>query len=70
MTTDHEEAIEIALMRAEIDALKVAVEAQSKQVAELVTAWNTATSVLAMIKFLSVVGAGVVGVIAYFKGVR
>lgn len=62
-----EQDVELALMRAELDAVKVALEAQSKQIADLVVAWQTATGLLSVIKFLGMVGTGLVAIIALFK---
>jgi hypothetical protein len=62
-----EHDVELALMRAELDAVKLALDAQSQQLAKLVDAWQTASGLLSVVKFLAIVGAGIVAVVAYFK---
>lgn len=44
--------IEIALLRQDVDALKFLVEKQSRQLDELLIAWQTANGVLSFFKLL------------------
>lgn len=63
-----DQSVQIALLKAEVDALKAAVEAQTKQTAELVQAWNTASGVLSFVKMLGGIALAVTAITMYIKG--
>ena len=62
--------MQIALLKADVDQLKAAVELQTKQTAELVQAWNTASGVLSFVKMLGGIAIAVTAITMYFKGFR
>lgn len=64
----EDQSVQIALLKADVDALKSAVEAQTKQTAELVQAWNTASGVLSFVKMLGGIAVAITAITMYFKG--
>lgn len=62
--------MQIALLKADVDQLKAAVELQTKQTAELVQAWNTASGVLSFVKMLGGIAIAVTAITLWFKGFR
>lgn len=62
--------MQIALLKADVDQLKAAVELQTKQTAELVQAWNTASGVLSFVKMLGGIAIAVTAVTLWFKGFK
>lgn len=62
--------MQIALLKADVDQLKAAVELQTKQTAELVQAWNTASGVLSFVKMLGGIAIAVTAITLWFKGFK
>ena len=62
------QAVENALLRRDVEILSEKVDKLTKDVESLVVAWNTATSVVSFVKWLSGAVAAVGVLIAYFKG--
>ena len=60
--------LEMALLRRDLEDLTVKVDELTQQVHDLVTAWNTATYVVAFVKWLAGVAAAVGILIAAIKG--
>lgn len=63
-----DQSVQIALLKADVDSLRAAVEAQTKQTAELVQAWNTASGVLSFVKMIGGIVIAIAGITAYIKG--
>lgn len=57
----HEQAVEIALLRRDLEALQADVKELNKEIKSLVSAWNTATGLVTFVKYASafVTGMGV-----------
>ena len=68
MPPDHNEAIELALLRADVEALKVSMDKQSGQIAELLSAWNAASTLVSLIKLLGGIAIATGAIIAFLKG--
>ena len=68
MPPDHNEAVELALLRADVDLLKVCIDRQSGQIAELLSAWNAASTLVSFIKLLGGIAIALGAVIAFIKG--
>lgn len=66
----EDQSVQIALLKADVDQLKAAVELQTKQTAELVQAWNTASGVLSFVKMLGGIAIAVTAVTLWFKGFK
>lgn len=66
----EDQSVQIALLKADVDQLKAAVELQTKQTAELVQAWNTASGVLSFVKMLGGIAIAVTAITLWFKGFR
>lgn len=61
--------VQVALLRNEVSALRGEVATLRQEIVGMVAVWRTANGLLSVIKFLGVVGAGIVAIAAYFKGV-
>lgn len=68
MSDDHSEAVEIALLRADVEMLKVTIDKQSAQIAELLSAWNAASTLVSFIKLLGGIAIAGAAIIAFIKG--
>lgn len=68
MSDDHSEAVEIALLRADVEMLKVTIDKQSAQIAELLSAWNAASTLVSFIKLLGGIAIASAAIIAFIKG--
>lgn len=68
MPPDHNDAIEIALLRQDVEMLKVCIDKQSGQIAELLSAWNAASTLVSFIKLLGGIAIAIGAVIAFIKG--
>lgn len=68
MPPDHNDAVEIALLRQDVEMLKVTIDKQSKQIEDLLAAWNGAATLVSFIKLLGGVALAVGAIIAFFKG--
>lgn len=62
--------IEIALLRQDVDALKFLVEKQSRQLDELLIAWQTANGVLSFFKLLGGLAIAATAILGFVKGWR
>ena len=68
MPPDQNEALELALLRADVEMLKVCIDKQSGQIAELLSAWNAASTLVSFIKLLGGIALAAGAIIAFFKG--
>ena len=68
MPPDHTDAVEIALLRQDVEMLKITIDKQSGQIAELLSAWNAATTLVSFIKLLGAIAIAIGAVIAFLKG--
>ena len=68
MLPEHNEAVELALLRADVEMLKVTIDKQSTQIAELLSAWNAASTLVSFITLLGGIAIAIGAVIAFFKG--
>ena len=65
---DHTDAaVENALMRRDVEMLTEKVEKLSKDVSDLVAAWNTATYIVAFVKWAAGAVVGVTAIYVAFK---
>lgn len=64
---DHSEAVEIALLRADVESLKATIDTQSKQIAELVKAWQAAETLVSFVKLAGSLAIAVGAIIAFIK---
>lgn len=66
--TERDSAVEMALIRADLEAVQEELKAVRKELKDLLDAWNTATGVVRFVKWLStLVTAGAI-LFAAFKG--
>lgn len=70
MSDQNDNSVQIALLNAKVDALELAVEAQTKQMAELLQAWNTASGVLAFVKMIGSIALAITALVAVIKGFK
>jgi hypothetical protein len=68
MPPDHNDAIEIALLRQDVEMLKVTIDKQSKQIEDLLSAWNAASTLVSFIKLLGGIAIAIGAVVAFVKG--
>lgn len=66
--TTTDQAIENALLRKDVELLTSKVEKLSNDVEQLVAAWNTATYVVAFVKWLAGTAAAIGVLLAFVKG--
>lgn len=61
MSYDNEQAVEIALLRRDLESLQADVKELNKEIKSLVSAWNTATGLVTFVKYAAatVTGLGV-----------
>lgn len=64
-TTDA--AVENALLRRDVEMLTEKVEKLSKDVSDLVAAWNTATYIVAFVKWFAGAVVGLTAIYMFFK---
>jgi len=64
----HEPAVEIALIRADLEAMQSELKAVRQELKDLLDAWNTATGVVRFIKWLSTLVTALAVIFAAIKG--
>lgn len=64
----HEPAVEIALIRADLEAMQGELKAVRQELKDLLDAWNTATGVVRFIKWLSTLVTALAVIFAAIKG--
>ncbi len=62
------QAVETALIRADLEAMQEELKAVRKELKELLEAWNTATGMVRFVKWLSTLMAALAVVYATIKG--
>lgn len=67
MTEQPHTEVELALLRADMDAMKDDVKALRKEIKDLLDAWRTATNVLAFVKWMAGIGTAAAFLWAAFK---
>ena len=65
---EKDQAVEIALIRADIEAVQEELKAVRKELKDLLEAWNTATGMVRFVKWLSTMMAALAVVYATIKG--
>jgi len=65
---DRDPAVEIALIRADLEGVQEELKAVRKELKELLEAWNTATGMVRFVKWLSTLMAALAVVYATIKG--
>lgn len=65
---ERDPAVEIALIRADLEAMQEDLKAVRKELKDLLAAWNTATGVVRFVKWLSTLVAAIAVITAAFKG--
>lgn len=65
---ERESAVEIALIRADLEAMQEELKAVRKDLKDLLDAWNTATGMVRFVKWLSTLMAALAVVYATIKG--
>ena len=66
---ERDPAVEIALIRADLEAMQEDLKAVRKELKALLDAWNTATGVVRFVKWLSTLVAAIAVITAAFKGI-
>jgi hypothetical protein len=65
---DRDPAVEIALIRADLEGVQEELKAVRKELKELLEAWNTATGMVRFVKWLSTLMAALAVIYATIKG--
>lgn len=65
---DRDSAVEIALIRADLEAMQGELKAVRKELKDLLEAWNTATGMVRFVKWLSTFATAVAVLYATVKG--
>jgi hypothetical protein len=65
---EHGQAVEIALIRADLEGVQEELKAVRKELKDLLEAWNTATGMVRFVKWLSTLMAALAVVYATIKG--
>lgn len=65
---DRDPAVEMALIRADLEKVQEELKAVRKELKELLEAWNTATGMVRFVKWLSTLMAALAVVYATIKG--
>ena len=65
---DRDSAVEIALIRADLEGVQEELKAVRKELKDLLEAWNTATGMVRFVKWLSTLMAALAVVYATIKG--
>lgn len=68
MADKTDQAVELALLRQEVDALKEAIEKQNEKIEELLAAWQTANGVVGFVKLIGGIAAAVLATVGLYKG--
>jgi hypothetical protein len=65
---EQDHAVEMALIRADLEAVQAELKAVRKELKDLLEAWNTATGVVRFVKWLSTLVAAIAVITAVLKG--
>ncbi|WP_417229709.1 hypothetical protein [Brevundimonas sp.] len=65
---EQDSPIEMALVRADLEAMQTELKAVRKDIKDLLDAWNTATGVVKFVKWLSTLMAAMAVIYATLKG--
>ena len=65
---DRDPAVEIALIRADLEAMQEDLKAVCKELKDLLEAWNTATGMVRFVKWLSTLATALAVLYATVKG--
>jgi ribosomal protein S12 methylthiotransferase accessory factor YcaO len=65
---EQDPAVEMALIRADLEAMQAELKAVRKELKDLLEAWNTATGVVRFVKWLSTLVAALAVITAAIKG--
>ncbi len=65
---EQDSPVEIALVRADLEAMQTELKAVRKDIKDLLDAWNTATGVVKFVKWLSTLMAAMAVIYATLKG--
>jgi hypothetical protein len=65
---DRDPAVEMALIRADLEGVQEELKAVRKELKELLEAWNTATGMVRFVKWLSTLMAALAVIYATIKG--
>ena len=65
---EQDPAVEMALIRADLEAMQTELKAVRKDIKDLLDAWNTATGVVKFVKWLSTLMAAMAVIYATIKG--
>lgn len=66
--SEQDPAVEMALIRADLEAVQAELKAVRKELKDLLDAWNTATGVVRFVKWLSTLVAALAVLTAALKG--
>lgn len=67
-TSERDPAVEIALIRADLEAVQEELKAVRKELKDLLDAWNTATGMVRFVKWLSTFATALAVLYATVKG--
>jgi hypothetical protein len=65
---EKDSAVEMALIRADLEAVQEELKAVRRELKDLLDAWNTATGVVRFVKWLSTLVAALAVIFAAIKG--
>ena len=65
---EQDSPVEMALVRADLEAMQTELKAVRKDIKDLLDAWNTATGVVKFVKWLSTLMAAMAVIYATIKG--
>jgi len=65
---EQDSPLEMALVRADLEAMQTELKAVRKDIKDLLDAWNTATGVVKFVKWLSTLMAAMAVIYATLKG--
>jgi hypothetical protein len=66
--SEQDSPVEMALVRADLEAMQTELKAVRKDIKDLLDAWNTATGVVKFVKWLSTLMAAMAVIYATLKG--